>query len=81
MTADDKWAKGYAAGKASTQGELSWLRDENKRLTGTMRYIAAQAKAGHVGALRVIQSNAEAALSDQHQQMMRTIADHVGGKP
>lgn len=37
--------------------------DEIERLQGTMRYIAAQAKAKHHGALTVIQSNAEAALA------------------
>lgn len=41
---------------------LQEVAGEAEQLRGTMRYIAAQAKAGHAGALRVIQSNAEAAL-------------------
>lgn len=36
--------------------------DEVKRLRGTLKYIAVQAKANHPGALKVIQMNAEAAL-------------------
>lgn len=41
---------------------LRTQEEEIERLNGALRYIAAQAKAGHAGALRVIQSNAEAAL-------------------
>lgn len=43
------------------------------QLEGTLRYIAAQAKAGHAGALRVIQSNAEAALDGSLAKMQAAV--------
>lgn len=56
-------------GQSETRAELNALigeRDALKaalaRANGTLRYIAAQAKAGHPGALTVVRMNAEAAL-------------------
>ena len=45
-----------------------------ERLEGTLRYILAQARAGHAGALNVIAANAEAALNDAAQAKLSAFA-------
>lgn len=37
--ADNGWAKGYAAGKQSAQGELDWHREEIERLRAALKEI------------------------------------------
>lgn len=48
-----------------------------KRLRGTLRYIAAQAKAGYPTVLSVILANAEAALDDDWQATYRAAEDEI----
>lgn len=48
-----------------TCGELRYAASEIERLRRTLRYIQVQAKLNHLGALRVIEMNATAALGPQ----------------
>lgn len=53
---------------AAPRREEEDLRAENKRLRGTLKYIATQAAAGHPNALAVIRANANAALDEDLQK-------------
>lgn len=56
--------------------DLLAMTDERKtieRLIGSLRYIEAQARANHPGALQVILANATAALSDEHDNVRNAL--------
>lgn len=58
----------HGSSAAASQRSEEDLRAENKRLRGTLKYIATQAAAGHPNALAVIRANANAALDEDLQK-------------
>lgn len=59
---DNSWAKGYAAGKESNQGELTWQRAEIERLRAALERIANDR--GLNGIIDRIQNIARNTLND-----------------
>lgn len=60
--------------------ERDRLQEENERLRGTLRYIAAQAQQNYAGVLSVILCNAKAALNDDHQAMVAKAKEYLKGR-